>query len=85
MFGLMLIDIESFNESKQASGYGVLLQKLLIEDMWVCREVVVGVLRVVVMEMKIVKRSKVGFRKEEAAIRADMKKAGSIDSLYLKC
>lgn len=75
MFGLILIDIESFNDSKQASGCGVLLQKLLIEDMLVCREVVEGVLRVAVMEMEIVKRSKVSFRKEEAAMTADMKKA----------
>lgn len=75
MFGLILIDIESFKESKQASGYGELLQKLLIEDMLVCREVAEGVLRVAVMEMKVVKRSNVSFRKEEAAMRADMKKA----------
>lgn len=31
MFGLIFIDIESFNESKQTSGYGVVLQKDLME------------------------------------------------------
>lgn len=31
MFGLMFIDMESFNELKQTSGYGVVLQKDLKE------------------------------------------------------
>lgn len=32
MLGLMFIETESFNESKQTSGYGVDLQNDLIED-----------------------------------------------------
>ena len=44
MFGLILIEIpmESFNESKQTSGYGVVLQIDFMEDKdWeYCREVV---------------------------------------------
>lgn len=32
MLGLMFIEIESFNESKHTSGYGVDLQNDLIED-----------------------------------------------------
>lgn len=34
MFGLMLIEMESFNELKQASGYGVVLQKDVMEERW---------------------------------------------------
>lgn len=31
MLGLMLMEIESFKESKHASGYGVFLQNLVVE------------------------------------------------------
>lgn len=41
MLGVMLMEIESFNESKQTSGYGVDLQKDLMEDKWGLRELVV--------------------------------------------
>lgn len=41
MLGLMLMEIESFKESKQTSGYGVDLQKDLMEDKWGLRELVV--------------------------------------------
>lgn len=63
MFGLMLMEIESFNESKQTSGYGVDLQKDLMEDKWGLRELVVEEeeeLRrpLVVVGKKIMKRSR---------------------------
>ena len=39
MLGPMFIEIESFSESKQASGYGVVLQIDLMEDKWASTEV----------------------------------------------
>lgn len=77
----MFIDIESFNESKQASGYGVLLQKFVMEEMLVFREVVEGDLRADVEEMKIVQRRRDSFRMEKA-IRANAEKVEEF--VYLK-
>lgn len=72
MFGLIFIDIESFNESKQTSGYGVVLQKDLMEEKWVVfREVVEEEeeeeeLSAHVVEKKInAERSRNSFRTEE--------------------
>ena len=52
MFGLMFMEMESFNELKQASGNGLLLQKVLIVERWASREVVEDVLRAHVEVMK---------------------------------
>lgn len=37
MFGVMFIEMESLSESKQTSGYGVDLQKNLMEEKWESR------------------------------------------------
>lgn len=48
MFGVgMFIEMESFSESKQTSGYGVDLQMDLKEDKWESRGVVVVVVEAV--------------------------------------
>lgn len=48
MFGVgMFIEMESFSESKQTSGYGVDLQRDLKEDKWESRGVVVVVVEAV--------------------------------------
>lgn len=61
MLGLMLMEIESFKESKQTSGYGVDLQKDLMEDKWGLRELVVEEelwRALVVVVKKIMQRSR---------------------------
>ena len=68
MFGLIFMDIESFNESKQTSGCGVFLQKDFMEEKWVFREVVEEEeeeLRAHVVEWNIAERSRNIFRTEE--------------------
>lgn len=58
MFGFMFIEIDSFDELKQTSGYGVVLQKDFIEEIFACNVVVeeVVLLKAKVCEWKIVKR-----------------------------
>ena len=77
MFGLILIEIpmESFNESKQTSGYGVVLQIDFMEDKdWeYCREVEEEEeeeeeLRAHVLDKLIAERSKKSFRIMREAI-----------------
>ena len=78
MFGLILIEIpmESFNESKQTSGYGVVLQIDLMEDKdWeYCREVAEEEeeeeeeLRAHVLDKLIAERSQKSFRVMREAI-----------------
>lgn len=61
MLGLMLMEIESFKESKQTSGYGVDLQKDLMEDKWGLTELVVEEelwRALVVVVKKIMQRSR---------------------------
>lgn len=69
MFGLIFMDIESFKESKQTSGCGVVLQKDFMEEKWVYREVVEEEeeeeLRAHVVEWNIAERSRNSFRTEE--------------------
>jgi hypothetical protein len=67
MFGLILIEMESFNESKQTSGYGVVWQNDSMEDKyWECREFVEEDLRAHVVDKVIAERSKNSFRMDEA-------------------
>jgi hypothetical protein len=69
MFGLMFIEMESFNELKQASGYGLLSQKVLIVERWASREVVEDVLRAHVEVKKTEEMSRRrSFRMEKAMI-----------------
>ena len=75
MFGLILIEIpmESFNESKQTSGYGVVLQIALMEDKdWeYCREVAEEEeeeLKAHVLDKLIAERSQKSFRVMREAI-----------------
>jgi hypothetical protein len=58
MFGLMFIEIDSFDELKQSSGYGVVLQKDFNEDIFACSVFVEESekLKAKVFEWKIVKR-----------------------------
>ena len=58
MFGFMSIEMESFDELKQTSGYGVVLQKDFIEEIFACNvvEEEVVLLKAKVCERKIVKR-----------------------------
>jgi hypothetical protein len=58
MFGLMFIEIDSFDELKQSSGYGVVLQKDFNEDIFACSVFVEESekLQAKVFEWKIVKR-----------------------------
>lgn len=65
MFGFMIIEIESFNESKQTSGYGVLLQKDLKEVRFACN---------VVVEEASVCESMIGKRRRNKNLR-DMEEA----------
>lgn len=64
--GPMFIDIESFNESRQASGYGVVLQRFVMEEMSVFKEEVEGDLRADVEERRIVQRRRHCFILEKA-------------------
>lgn len=54
MSGLMFIEMESFNESKQESGYGVDWQMLCMEVRFGLREFVEEMLRPKVDEKKMV-------------------------------
>lgn len=70
MFGLMFIEMESFNELKQASGYCLLLQRVLIVERRASREVVEDVLRahVEVKKTEEMRRRRRSFRMEKAMI-----------------
>lgn len=58
MFGFMFIAMDSFDELKQTSGYGVVLQKDFKEEMFACNFVVEALEKLIarVCEWKIVKR-----------------------------
>ena len=72
MFGLISIEIlmmESFNESKQTSGYGVVLQIESMEDEFSEYFIKEEELRAHVLDKLIADRSKQSFRILEEAIK----------------
>lgn len=77
MFGLMPMETESFKESKQASGYGVVLQKLFMEERLESREAEEDEeeLRANVEEKKIERRRRE--RVLEEAMRVDAEALGA--------
>ena len=68
MFGFMFIEIDSFSELKQTSGYGVVLQKDFKEERFACSVVVEALegLTAQACEKKVVKRRSKSLGDEDA-------------------